>query len=253
MSTIPLAFVPINPSPSSLSGNQNLTGPSIRHSQPSPITLLFLAFTDEPSPCCTSGQSIVLMVVSPPRSFAKIARSATFTFKLGEPANPSIFNFSEQDDSTTLKRPKDHPDAPTPNASPEKKRGSSTETTPGGSAVFGTKVPPQKSSAPKGTIQSFFSVATKEEKAMERAREAERRNEGREEREARDVRQKFLAKTKVTEDANERKRKQRAKERAVKVAAGWVPGNRGLKRVRLRLFNPSHLIIPTENHRARDS
>lgn len=88
---------------------------------------------------------------------------------------------------------------------------------------------------------------------MERAREAERRNEEREEREARDVRQKFLAKTKVTEDANERKRKQRAKERAVKVAAGWVPGNRGRKRVRLRLFNPSHLIIPTENHRARDS
>jgi hypothetical protein len=222
-----------------------------------------------------------ITIRSPPRSFAKIARSATFTFKLGEPANPSTFNFSEQDDSTTLKRPKDHPDAPTPNASPEKKRvreverdrtppppfnllpepgplpplaeGSSTETTPGGSDVFGTKVSPQKSSALQATIQSFFSVTTKEEKAMERAREAERRNEEREEREARDVRQKFLAKTKVTEDANERKRKQRAKERAVKVAAGWVPGNRGRKRVRLHLFNPSHLIIPTENHRARDS
>ncbi|KAJ7877254.1 hypothetical protein B0H14DRAFT_3130248 [Mycena olivaceomarginata] len=209
-----------------------------------------------------------ITIQSPPRSFAKIARSATFTFKLGEPANPSTFNFSEQDDSTTLKRPKDHPDAPTPNASPEKKRvreverdrtppppfnllpepgplpplaeGSSTETTPGGSDVFGTKVLPQKSSAPKGTIQSFFSVATKEEKAMERAREAERRNEKREEREARDVRQKFLAKTKVTEDTNKRKRKQRAKERAVKVAAGWVPGNRGRKRKIIELETADH-------------
>ncbi|KAJ7772490.1 hypothetical protein B0H14DRAFT_2632318 [Mycena olivaceomarginata] len=48
---------------------------------------------------------------TPPGSFQKLARTATFTFQMRAPPQ-----------SGSLKRPKSHPDAPTPNASPEKKR-----------------------------------------------------------------------------------------------------------------------------------
>ncbi|KAJ6542431.1 hypothetical protein B0H10DRAFT_2244616 [Mycena sp. CBHHK59/15] len=53
-------------------------------------------------------------IISLPRSFAKVAHSAAFTFQHPRSADST--------QSRNLKRPKDHPDGPTPNASPEKKR-----------------------------------------------------------------------------------------------------------------------------------
>jgi hypothetical protein len=86
--------------------------------------------------------------------------------------------------------------------------------------------------------EQLVTITTKE--VMGRAHEAERWNEEYEEQEARDTHQKFLAKTKVTKDAKERKQKQRAKERAVKVAAGWVPGNRGVN-VYFYIYSSRHV------------
>lgn len=86
--------------------------PSIYHAK------FVLQMADEDVPvegAADSDEGIpqAMETLSPPRSFAKLARSATFTFPL-----PSV----NSTQPSNLKRPKDHPDGPTPNASPEKKR-----------------------------------------------------------------------------------------------------------------------------------
>ncbi|KAF8185250.1 hypothetical protein K438DRAFT_1765899 [Mycena galopus ATCC 62051] len=184
----------------------------------------------------------------PPRSFAKLARSVSFTFEVPEP----VFEGSALDEPKNLKRARLHPDAPTPNASPEKKRPPRAEhectppppfnlvsdpSPPSSSPradttndVFGSPIATEKSNPVQSNLKNFFKVATPEEKALERAQEAEKRKEGREERVARERQEKFLAQLKRTEDARDRKRKSRGKLREERIANGWEPALAGRKR-----------------------
>lgn len=195
---------------------------------------------------------------TPPRSFQKLVRAATFTFQM--PAPPQ---------SGSLKRPKSHPDAPTTNASPEKKRTQVIERdrtppppfdlcanprlppllfrrmSPSPVDVFGgnpTIPPPRRSSSLGSKLQSaqskiktFFKVATREEIDAARAQEAEERNASREVREAEQKYAKFAAETKARAAATQRKREQRARDYEMKVASGWVPAHAGRKRVSIYL------------------
>lgn len=201
---------------------------------------------------------------TPPGSFQKLARTATFTFQMRAPAQ-----------SGSLKRPKSHPDAPTPNASPEKKRTQVIERDrtppppfdlwrepPPSSTSLPQNSPPLQSSSPvdvfggnstipsprkssslgskllsaQSKIKTFFKVATRGEIDAARAREAEERNASREMREEEQKYAKFAAETKTRAAATQRKREQRARDYEMKVASGWVPAHAGRKRVSIILL-----------------
>ncbi|KAJ6628212.1 hypothetical protein B0H10DRAFT_1940757 [Mycena sp. CBHHK59/15] len=213
-----------------------------------------------------------LEIFSPPPSFAKLARSAKFTF------------VSPKTEVKDLKRAKGHPDGPTPHPSPEKKRvrARSHERSPPPPLRFNPPEPsvpvdrvatplPSHASVGRDVFQSipisgspalpevkqsklntfgaraeqsklgsFFKVLTKEEKAEMDAREWERLRDSREERAAREQEEGYAAKVKATAEAMERKRKSRAKQYDEKVAAGWVPAQVGRKRKMVELpdFDP---------------
>ncbi|KAJ7928664.1 hypothetical protein B0H13DRAFT_1860234 [Mycena leptocephala] len=177
-----------------------------------------------------------------PLSFPVLAQEAEFTFK------------ASQKGALILKRPKGHPDAPTPASSPEKKhiRKSSPERS--SPPVF--ELSPQNTSStirvglnsddtghldeqkPKQTqLGIFFKVVTQEEKEAMLARNAELYRQTREVRVAREEQQKYEAKLKKRDDDRERKQKSRANLKEKKIAAGWVPQPRGRKRVSLHIQN----------------
>ncbi|KAF8206768.1 hypothetical protein K438DRAFT_1756124 [Mycena galopus ATCC 62051] len=185
---------------------------------------------------------------SPPRSLAKPARSASFTFKVPEPA----FEVPEQDEPRNLKCSRLHTDAPTPNARLEKKRVPQVEherTPPPPLNLVSESSHPSSSSPTDRTSD----VAT-EEKAMERAREAEKRKDGREAREARERQEKYLAQLKVTKDAKERKRKSKAKLRAEKLRmdGNLHPEWRGGKEYAISIhYRIADGYVRSEDHCAR--
>ncbi|KAJ7877815.1 hypothetical protein B0H13DRAFT_1892972 [Mycena leptocephala] len=192
-----------------------------------------------------------------PLSFTELAQAAKFTFKVSP------------EEAQILKRPKGHPDGPTPASSPEKKRirESSPDRSPppgfefnprklalathtpldmidAASDVFGsasstTRVAldfddtgPLDEGKPKQTkLGSFFKVATQEEKDAMLARNAELYRGTREVRVAREEQQKYEAKLRKRDEDRERKQKSRAGIREQKIAAGWEPQPRGRKRV----------------------
>ncbi|KAJ6587300.1 hypothetical protein B0H10DRAFT_1961481 [Mycena sp. CBHHK59/15] len=73
------------------------------------------------------------------------------------------------------------------------------------------------SKTPAGENRELFQTR----RELKRAREVGIRNDEREVREAREAHAKFLAQSKITNDATERKRKSRAQAREAKIGAGW--------------------------------
>ncbi|KAK6974772.1 hypothetical protein R3P38DRAFT_3236594 [Favolaschia claudopus] len=211
----------------------------------------------------TDSESVVSSQPSLPPPFTQLAQFAAFTFSSSVPeANP-------------LKRPKGHPDAPTPAASPEKKRirdpsperapapqlnfteamqpDSSVPGEPGAeepSDVFGAvraidieqgkaNDSKEKREIQQSKLKSSFRVATKGEKEAMFSRNAELYNNTREERQARELREQQAALLRKQASNRERQQIHREKVRVQRVAEGWEPAPRGRKRVRFRKVSSS--------------
>lgn len=146
---------------------------------------------------------------------------------------------------TDLKRPKGHPDGPTPTDSPHKKRTrttvgnaneipspsllfppSLTEPSSATDDVFGAKTMHTKSlntTPDPGSLFSFWQQESGESRINRNHQDFEELSESREKRELEEERMKGMRKDRQRVGNRERQQRQRDKMREIRVAAGWKP------------------------------
>jgi hypothetical protein len=146
-----------------------------------------------------------------------------------------------------MKRPKGHPDGPTPANSPQKKRvratvqdvpdlpsprllfpSAATKSPSPENDVFGTKAPngPRESGSMAGTLFSFWQCESIEEKTERDYRDLEELRKTREQRKLAEDRMVAMRKDRRRALDRERQQVHRDKVRDLKVANGWKPGQK---------------------------
>ncbi|KAJ7926117.1 hypothetical protein B0H13DRAFT_2565823 [Mycena leptocephala] len=204
----------------------------------------------------------------------RTARRAKFNFTSAPPSPASLPPPAPPVRPTAGKRPNGHPDAPTPNPSPQKHRlfkrqadnddlglltvsgsddsdddddNNSTDaeapsTPPAAPRPAPRPAHPAKpAAAAKVKLTAFFKVETAEEKAVHLEKDAREYREHAEEVQLRELEITRGKKAKARADGNERTRQYRDRIRAAKIADGYVPGT---KRTRVDLLDDDPSLNP---------